>query len=268
MDANIFIELWEKERKDRGKQQKFWDDRAQEFNTSFLENKSSEETEEVVNFLIKKDALKKYGTVLDIGCGPGKFSTVFALKAHSVIGTDISFKMIDFARKNAECEGLHNIQFSQVSWAEADLQELGWNKNFDLVFASFCPGIDSGDALKKMIDASRKHCFIRGFVTREDQMLDLLRNHFGIRKSPWGKQIYYSFNLLWNWGYYPEIIYRDSCWQKVYDIGEMADLFIKRIEQEVSFDRQDVVDYLHEISENGKIQEKTLSKVAWMYWQV
>ncbi|HHV18940.1 MAG TPA: class I SAM-dependent methyltransferase, partial [Thermoanaerobacterales bacterium] len=204
-----FAKLWERDKKNKKNQQKFWDSRAQEFNSRLSENSSPKETKKVIDYLVQKGALKTDGSVLDIGCGPGKYALAFAKKVKKITGIDISPKMIAFAKENARNGGFDNTEFVQASWPEADLSALGWIENYDLVYAAFSPGIDSPNALKKMIQASRKHCFISGFVTREDRVLDGLKRHLGIKITPWGRQIYYSFNLLWNWGYYPEITYHD-----------------------------------------------------------
>lgn len=263
-----FAKLWERDKKNKKNQQKFWDSRAQEFNSRLSENSSPKETKKVIDYLVQKGALKTDGSVLDIGCGPGKYALAFAKKVKKVTGIDISPKMIAFAKENARNGGFDNTEFVQASWPEADLSALGWIENYDLVYAAFSPGIDSPNALKKMIQASRKHCFISGFVTREDRVLDGLKRHLGIKITPWGRQIYYSFNLLWNWGYYPEITYHDRSWSSEYDIDRMTDIFMTRLSGQAFYNRQDIIDYLKSISVNGKVKEQTTSKVAWLYWQV
>lgn len=267
MEVN-FAKLWQIDRTNRRNQQKFWDSRADEFNSKISESKTLKETEEVINYLQKKGAIESDGSILDIGCGPGKYALEFAKKVEKVTGTDISSKMLTFAEKNAHSKGIDNIEFIQTSWPEADLSALGWIKNFDLVFASFCPGIDSAEALEKIVKASHKHCFISGFVTREDRIMDRLKRRFGIKVNSWGRQIYYSFNLLWNWGYYPEITYQDRYWHRTYDIEQFADTFLTRLNIKHYFDRSDIISYLKEFSVDGKIEEQTTSKVARLYWQV
>lgn len=54
--------------------------------------------------------------VLDIGCGTGKSSRDAARRARngSVLGVDLSSRMLDEARQRAEREGLTNVQFLQA----------------------------------------------------------------------------------------------------------------------------------------------------------
>lgn len=258
--------LWKTESKDIKNQRQFWDFRASEFNSRLDSQRTVMEVEEVLKFLRDKGALEKNSSVLDIGCGPGKYTLAFAKEVKRVTGTDISPKMIEYAKENAESRGLRNIELVQASWPEVKLEKFGWKKNFDLVFAAFCPGIDSPEALKKMIEASCKYCFLSGFVSREDQVLEGLKKHLGIKNKAWGNQIYFSFNLLWQWGYYPEITYKDRQWTNEYHIEQMADILVTRLNDQAT--REDILDYLKTISVDGKITEQTTAKVAWLYWQV
>ncbi|NLZ52540.1 MAG: hypothetical protein GX892_05245, partial [Thermoanaerobacteraceae bacterium] len=65
---------------------------------------------------------------------------------------------------------------------------------------------------------------------------------------------------------YPEITYQDRSWTNEYDIEQMTDILVTRLNDQAS--REDIIDYLKTISANGKITEQTTSKVAWLYWQV
>ncbi|NLZ51704.1 MAG: methyltransferase domain-containing protein, partial [Thermoanaerobacteraceae bacterium] len=199
-----FDMLWKTESRNKKDQQKFWDLRACEFNSRLVSQRLTQETKQVLKFLKDKGALEKNSFVLDIGCGPGKYTLAFAKEVKWVTGTDISPKMIAFAKENAQSRGLRNIELVQASWPEVKLEDTGWKKRFDMAFAAFCPGIDSAEALKKMVEASCKHCFLSGFVSRQDQVMEGLKKHLGIQGKTWGNQIYFSFNLLWQWGYYPE----------------------------------------------------------------
>ena len=262
-----FASLWKTIENGSIKDQKrFWDLRAAEFNSQLASERTVEEAEDVLKYLKDKGAVDRNHTILDIGCGTGKYALAFAREAKNVTCIDISAKMIAFAKENAQSRGCRNIELVQASWSEVELEKRGWKKKFNLVFAAFCPGIDSPEALKKMIEASRKHCFLSGFVTRQDRVMDGLEAHLGIRENIWGNQIYFCFNLLWQWGYYPEITYKDRSWTKEYDVEHMADILNARLNGKAS--REDIIKYLNQISVNGKVTEVTTSKVARLYWKV
>ena len=66
--------------------------------------------------------------ILDLGCGPGLYSEIFAGKGHAVTGIDISKTSIEYARKSA-LEKKLNITYHNASYLEIDLGE---NK-YDLI---------------------------------------------------------------------------------------------------------------------------------------
>ena len=50
-------------------------------------------------------------TVLDIGCGSGVYGFAIAPRVRSVIGVDVSPKMIEAAERRAVVEGIDNVSF-------------------------------------------------------------------------------------------------------------------------------------------------------------
>jgi SAM-dependent methyltransferase len=263
-----FTKLWESVELDRSRQKEFWDGRAVHFNKIFKQNETAQEAKEVLNYLEQKGALTKQSAILDIGCGAGKYGIEFAKSAKEVACSDISSEMIKYAKQNADTAGVKNINFYQLSWPDADIAALGWQKKFDLVFSAYCPGINGAQALKKMLEAGRKHFFVSGFVKRTDKILGNLRKHFGVKEKEWGDRLYYAFNLLWIWGYYPEILYKDKYWSDTFTIEQFADHFIARKNEKDNINKEEVIEYLKEFSEDGVIHEETKSKAIWIYWKI
>ena len=66
--------------------------------------------------LLDAAAIERDSTVLDVGCGTGKSTREAARIAcdGSVLGVDLSSKMLDLARSKARAEGLTNVTFEQV----------------------------------------------------------------------------------------------------------------------------------------------------------
>ena len=166
------------------------------FNKIFKQNETAQEAKRGLKlFRTKKGALTKQSAILDISCGAGKYGIEFAKSAKEVACSDISSEMIKYAKQNADTAGVKNIVY-QLSWPDADIAALGWQKKFDLVFSAYCPGINGAQALKKMLEAGRKHFFVSGFVKRTDKILGNLRKHFGVKEKEWGDRLYYAFNLF------------------------------------------------------------------------
>jgi SAM-dependent methyltransferase len=75
--------------------------------------------------------LKPAGTerVLDLACGIGRHSLELRRRGFEVVGVDISRDLLDMAEREAEAQGL------EVSFVQADLRELAFEEEFDLVLS-------------------------------------------------------------------------------------------------------------------------------------
>ncbi len=67
--------------------------------------------------------------VLDLACGSGRHSLELKRKGFEVVGADISPELLEIARRDAAKEGL------EVSFVEADLRELEFEAEFDIVLS-------------------------------------------------------------------------------------------------------------------------------------
>lgn len=66
--------------------------------------------------------------ILDLGCGPGLYSEIFAEKEHKVTGIDISKNSIEYAKKSAKDKNL-TITYLNKSYLDIDLE----SNKYDLV---------------------------------------------------------------------------------------------------------------------------------------
>ncbi len=273
MDMNHFEELWSRKKIDKSASQIYWDSRAEEFNQRLYQGKGDQRLHDIMALFISRGMLTNDSNVLDIGCGPGKYSIEFGKHAKSITGIDISPRMISFAKENAAKECLANVSFETLDWEEADLKTLAWEKNFDLVFASMSPAINSKNTLEKMVNASKSYCFLSTFVKRTDSVKDYLGNliNWQDAKRDFSKTIYCSFNILRLMGFYPEISPFDTEWENTYTLDKTVEMYSSHFEmtQPLSPEqRASMVDYLNHIAEDGMIKEKTNAKIAWMYWKI
>jgi SAM-dependent methyltransferase len=67
--------------------------------------------------------------VLDLACGSGRHSLELKRQGFEVVGADISPELLEIARREAEKEGL------EVTFVEADLRELDFDAEFDVVLS-------------------------------------------------------------------------------------------------------------------------------------
>lgn len=273
MKISDFEKLWGEKNKDKNVQKAFWNGRAEEFNLIHQKSDNNKSLNAIMDFLQSKSLLNKDTKVLDIGCGPGRYSIEFAKKTEGVVGTDISEKMISFAKENAKKEQVSNVYFKVLDWEGLDIQKLNWEKKFDIVFASMCPGISSKKAIENMIRASKKFCFISSFAYRKDCIRNELSSiiYKGKKIENHNKTIYCGFNILWLMGYYPEIRYIDTSWEKSHPIDKAISMYTSFFEMRKPLNNEEkekIESHLKKITRNNHVVEKIEAKIAWMYWNV
>ena len=273
MDIQYFTRLWNEGKAAKAYGKSFWDNRAAEFNKLVCQGSPDERIKKTIEFLLHNNLLTKNSSVLDIGCGPGRFAVEFAKKSADVTGLDISDKMLDYAVKNAEADNLTNVSFKNLNWDEVSLEEYGWRKRYDLVTAINSPGIHDQITLEKMIDASKGYCFLTNFVDRSDSIQDFIRTEILQLKGVkfYSNTIYSIFNILWLTGYYPSITYVDTNREHVRTVEEACVYYGTLFETKNNSDdeKNDLIrSYLDEISVNGFVTEKVRTKTAWIHWKV
>lgn len=109
------------------KSEKFWDKSAYNF---FLEGEK--EKQSYINII---DRIKKYlktsDIVLDLGCGPGLISNEIADYVKFIYAVDISSKMIEIAKINADFRNIQNIDYAYSTIFDDKYK----NGSFDIILA-------------------------------------------------------------------------------------------------------------------------------------
>ncbi len=255
------------------KSEKFWDDRAEEFNNKAISGDKAKDFNDIISFISQDNKNLKFGEVLDIGCGPGKYAVEFSKIADKVTAIDISQNMINFGVENAKKLEINNIEFLKNIWSEIDLAQLDWKNKFDLVFASMSPAISDYETIIKMNEASKNLCFMSGFVKRKDFLRDKLGSVLleEYDKNFQGNKIYSAFNILWQMGYCPKIIYKDKVWLKQDTVDKMLQYYKNYFSMTKNLKLEDeeiIKEFIESNSVDGIVTEKIQSKIAWMCWEV
>jgi len=97
-----------------------------------LGSRKKETIEKTANWILSTQKGKEKINILDLGCGPGLYTEIFAEKGHSVTGIDISKNSIEFAKESARDKGL-NISYLNASYLDANLDP----EQYDLVVLIF-----------------------------------------------------------------------------------------------------------------------------------
>jgi len=103
------------------------------------------------------------GRVLSLGCGDGQFELMLAPWAEQIVGLDISPQGIETAQQQAVQQGIHNVEFRCLSFAD-----LAWDDEFDtiicLAFLHHVPEEETPRLLRQCYD----HLKPGGFFYSQD----------------------------------------------------------------------------------------------------
>ncbi|MCC4767057.1 methyltransferase domain-containing protein [Methanosarcina sp. DH1] len=165
---------------------RFWDDPY--ISKSMLEahlnqthdgaSRKNAEIEKTVCHLITSGFLKTGDRVLDLGCGPGLYSSRLCFEGMKVTGIDLSRRSIDYARAQADRDG-HDIDYIC-----ADFFNIDYEGSFDAVlqvYGEICTfSDDKRDMLLSLVRRSLKDdgIFIFDVSTRELRVREGLKNRW------------------------------------------------------------------------------------------
>ncbi len=161
-------------------------------------------------YLEQRGLLQTDYDVVDIGCGPGRFVAAFAKRVRSVVGLDISERMVAHGMEHIHNEGLTNAVLRTCDFQVLDIEKEGYQGAFDLVFSSMTPAIHGMNGLIKSMELSRGWCcHITHLNGRNLLREQIMREVFGRSAAPqWtGRWFYSLFNVLFLMGYNPETSY-------------------------------------------------------------
>lgn len=143
-----------------------WNKRAEHFGKDVEEERQRKKNEDFFNLLEEAGFNPAGARILDIGCGPGTLSIPLAQAGAHVTSLDIASGMLDRMKEIADREHL-SITPVECSWWTADIDVLGFRNSFDLVIASFTPGIKDVDTFDRMIACSKRFCYYSNFIRKD-----------------------------------------------------------------------------------------------------
>lgn len=190
---------------------KMWDRRAEQWQKERInKRKGDARVVSALTYLEQRGLLQENYDIVDIGCGPGRFAAEFAKRVHSVVGLDISQKMVEHGMEHIRSEGLQNAVLRTCDFQSLDIEKEGYKGAFDLVFSSMTPAIHGMNGLMKSMEMSRAWCCHITQVSGRNHLKEqLMREVFGKNTaSQWtGRWFYSLFNVLFLMGYDPETSY-------------------------------------------------------------
>jgi len=206
--------------------------------------------EEQILSLAKAEGISFAGkTVLDIGCGTGRFTILIAKEAESVTGTDISENMLNIMEEDMKAEHIDNIYIICADWK--DVPE---DKNFDITMATLTPAFQKAEDFEKMIRMANDHVIYLGWANRKEcnmvneifQMHDVEPTNFEFSND--------LMDILATGRFKHNLIPVKDSWKRTGTIDEITERFIDLLEEYQAEPNHDAIRRkLLEYSPDGKI---------------
>lgn len=223
-----------------------------------------------MQFVTTDEMLSPGGSVLDIGCGVGKYGTLFAELGYSVALTDISRKMLDYAEKNM---GKYSTPWQSMvcDFDKVTGDEPIFRDGYDLVISTFSPAVHDLNTVQKMSSMSRGWCVVAKFVSWEQPFRDALLKH--LRLENFEKAMENSSELIRcvnAAGYQAHSRIVPYNWSDRRTPEEMADYLLRGSLSEISDRdacRADIIQYCTEhMDTDGTVTDAVKTQVVWIYW--
>lgn len=271
------IECWKKATgngmiQDEGRMAEFWNKRSGNYANNIEKDNRKKRTDEILGLLEEVGFNPESSRVLDIGCGPGTLTLPLSKLGAEVTALDISSGMLDRLKDSVKKESLP-VDIIECSWWTADIDELGFRNEFDLVIASMTPGVKDIESFDKMMACSKNLCYYSNFLRREED-----RAYRDIRSSILGENsannmngIVFPFMYLYISGYRPLIRVNYSKWDEKTDWREAADQAIDFIGRGRDFDdetKEKIRDYYKNASVDGIYHSESDVYTGMMTWEV
>lgn len=185
---DLFIERLSSKKQNIEQSNAIWDKRAAVFSTHI----TTEKDPYLEFFLSHADIKNK--TVLDVGCGTGKYLPFFLAEGAIVEGLEPSVKMAEKAKDYLRaCE----YDPDQVTIHHTALQNFTPEKPYDYVFISNNPVIAYYDNYLKILSLAKHGIFVGSWLESKDALLDYLSDKLGKKvHRHGGENAIYFFNLL------------------------------------------------------------------------
>ena len=275
MDTSEWKKLWNESQsgsffEKRGEKEKewsvFWDEKSAEY----LKNVKSNEKfyRDILRHLRSEGCYKPGDNILDIACGPGTYSLLFAENAKSVSSLDISRGMLSELAGEAKKHKLANITPILMPWEKYEGTE-----KYDLVFTALSPAITGPDLFLKMEKSSRRSCC---YIAFGDDSFTGLRNELwklitgkDRKANPFNISI--PFGMLMSMGRKPNVKFFDNISLQPKSVEEIISThveFLKTFAEINDEKMKQIREYVKAKADSGTLEYHTGQLLVALYWNV
>lgn len=249
-----------------------WNQRAKSFDANRQAQSKVETRQKVISLLSERGVLNKQARVLDVGAGSGAYAVLLAQRVGEVTAVEPADEMVRIFRSKIEADKITNIQIIQKTWQQIDLEKDNMKGQYDLVFASMTPGVSNAADLIKLIQASKKTCYMSTHLgLRWDHAKELWHRFFNEDMGDNPRDVIYPFSLLNALGYQPNTVFLSGRTQSIQSADSIAEDLIWFFSSylEVTPDTEKIIrDYANNLHLNKAIAQKSRGSSAVLIWDV
>ena len=279
--SDIWENVWQSVINDPPKQHKKnsqrhlqrWDKKAKGFLERTSEPKATQRKQRIINWLKNEGALTKDTKVLDIGAGPGNWAIPFSQEVAHVTALEPSKEMVMLLKKRMDENNINNISIDQRRWESVNIHEDPYDNQFDLVFASMTPGINSPETLKKLIGASKKFCYLSCFSGQgwRESYAQLWHEIVGKPLGPNPGDIIYPFTVIYGMGYKPDLRFEQWTYVREDPVDSAIEDVLYFLEDYIDLTdaiKRQVTETIKNQSTDGIFRKEKLVSQGIMLWKV
>lgn len=231
------------------------------------------ETSKSLRIVTEKKMFSSESSILDVGCGAGRFTIAFANQCKYAAGSDLSQQMINYAVERAEKNDIKNAEFFCENWHDLDLKEHGWEHKFDLVFANMTPAVQSAKTFEMLSSASREWCFMSKPTRWTNSMTYNIVKELGFFEEyrTFDIDMMYAYDTLCLLGKTPLVDYDYDTWNWEGTPEEACERTIPRIDMKFALSeaqKAKAKEFIYSTAIDGKIYDKTDVTISMLYWHI
>lgn len=160
-----------------------------------LSSRTKDFIDQSVSWIVSHFDVGSNTSIIDFGCGPGLYTSLFAENKAKVAGVDFSKRSIEYARKSADQKGLN------ISYYQDDYLEFETDERFDIITMIFCDYcVLSPGQRKKLLTRMNKFLQPEGKVLIDvfsvslfDSKSEVATYEFNQPNNFWSVNDYYGF---------------------------------------------------------------------------
>jgi SAM-dependent methyltransferase len=217
-------------------------------------DEGSEFENNLIKMILEKGVSFEGKSVLDIGCGTGRYTLRIAKMAKNVLGIDISEDMLEIMMNDAEEEGIDNLESMRSDWKGFKSDRI-----WPITFCSITPAVKDEEDFAKMMEYTSEHAVFLGWHDRVEP--DVVKDAYSLFDISPMKLDFADHFIKWldeNGFSYSHTVLEDI-WHGDKGVDEMVEKIVYEIkEYDVEPDEKLIKDTIQKYAdENNVVSYKT-----------